>query len=134
METTGFRKCLVGKAFPRDTCKTFCFARLSFLIHSFLTHTIYTSITHICWRMFLRKNPSHKSWKLKIVIPTILYTITCEFSSTPTSLFPCHWEVDNSNTYHTLSECQVRFWCCWKALEEAKFWQMQSGVLRDLES
>ena len=23
---------------------------------------------------------------------------------------------------------------CWEALEEAKFWQMQSGVLRDLES
>ena len=55
-------------------------------------------------------------------------------SSTPTSLFPYHWEVDSLNTYHTLSECQVRIWCCWEALEEARLWWMQSGVLRDLES
>ena len=41
-------------------------------------------------------------------------------SSTSTSPFPYHWEVDNPNTYHTLSECQVRFWCSWEALEEAK--------------
>ena len=41
-------------------------------------------------------------------------------SSTPTSPFPYHWQVDSSNTYHTLSECQVIVWCCWEALEEAK--------------
>ena len=40
------------------------------------------------------------------------------FSSTPTSPFPNPWEVDSSNTYHTHPECKVRFWCCWKALEE----------------
>ena len=129
-----FCKCLAGKAFPRDTHETFCFARLSFLIHSILTHTIYTPITHICWGVLLIENPNHKHWELEIVIPTILYTITCGFSSTLTSPFPYHWEVDSPNTYHTLSECQVRFWCCWEALEEARLWQMQSGVLRDLES
>ena len=89
--------------------ETLCFARLSFMIHSILTHTIYTTITHICWGVFLRENPSHKHWELEIVIPTILYTITCGFSSTPTSLFPYHWEVDSSNTYHTLSKYLVRF-------------------------
>ena len=41
-------------------------------------------------------------------------------SSTPTSPFPYHWEVDSPNTYYTLSECQVKFWCCWEVLEEAK--------------
>ena len=77
---------------------------------------------------------SHKLWELEIVIPTILYTITCGFSSTPTSPFPYHWEVDSPNTYHTLSKCSVRFWCCWEALKEAKLWRMQSGVLWDPES
>ena len=61
---------------------------------------------------FWEENPSHKPWELKIVIPIILYTIHCEFSSTPTSSFPYTWEVDIPNTYHTRSECQVRFWCC----------------------
>ena len=129
METVGFCKCFVGKAFSQDTRKTCCFARLLFLIH-----TIYTLITHRCWRVLLREYPSHKQWELEIVIPTILYIITCGFSSTPTSPFPYHWEVDNPNTYHTLSECSVRFWCCWEALEEARLWQMQSGVLWDPET
>ena len=33
MVIAGFRECLVGKAFPRDTRETFCFANLSYLIH-----------------------------------------------------------------------------------------------------
>ena len=142
METAGFHECLAGKAFSRDTHKTFCFAELSFLIHTIcthtiytpVTHTIYTPVTHICWGVLLRENPSHKHWKLEIVIPTILYTIAYGFSSTPTSPFPYHWEVDSPNTYHTISKCQVRFWCCWKALEEVKLWQMQLGVLRNSKS
>ena len=44
-----FREQLVDKAFLRDTRKTFYFARLSYLIHTFCTHTIYTPITYICW-------------------------------------------------------------------------------------
>ena len=58
METTSFCECFVGKAFPRDTCKTFCFARLSFLIHTIYTHIIYTLITHRCWGVLLKENPS----------------------------------------------------------------------------
>ena len=134
METAGFRECLAGKAFPRDTDKTFYFAELSFLIHTICTHTIYTHITHICWGVLLRENLSHKPWELEIVIPIILYIITCGFFSIPTSPFPYTWEVDSSNTYHTLSKCQVRFWCYWEALEEVRLWRMQSGVLQDLES
>ena len=109
--------CLTGKAFPRDTRETFWFARLCYLIHTFCTHTIYTHITHKCYGGFLRENPNQTPWELEIVIPTIFYTIACGFSSTPTSH---HWEVDSSNTYHTLSECQVIVWCCWEVLEEAK--------------
>ena len=60
METAMFRKCLAGKAFPRDTREIFCFARLSFLIHTFYAYTIYTHITHRCWEVLLRENPSHK--------------------------------------------------------------------------
>ena len=129
-----FCECLAGKPFPRDTCKTFCFAELSILIHSICTHTIYTHITHRCWGVLLRENPSHKPWELEIVIPTILYTIHCGFSLTLTYLFPYTWEVDSPNTYHILSKCQVRFWCYWEALEESRLWRMQSGVLWDPES
>ena len=105
---------------PWDTCETFCFARLCYLIHTFCTYTIYTHITHESWGVLQRENPNHKPWELQIVISTIIYTIACRFSATPISPFPYHWEVDSPNTYHTLSECQMRFWCCWVALEEAK--------------
>ena len=132
--TAGFRKCLAGKAFPQDTRKTFCFVNLSYLIHTIYTHIIYTHITHKCLGVLLRENPNHNPWELEIVIPTFLYTIHCGFSSTPTSPFSYPWEVDNPNTYHNHSECLVRFWCCWEELKEAKLWQMQSSVLRDLES
>ena len=134
METIGFHECLAGKAFPRDTRETFFFVELSYLIHTFFTHTIYTPITHRCWGVLLRENPSHNPWEFQIVLPTFLYTIHCGFSSTPTSPYLYLSKIDSLNTYHTHSKCQVRFWCCWEALEEAKLWRMQSGVLRDPES
>ena len=134
METTGFHECLMGKAFSWDAHETIYFVILSYLFHYILTHTIYTIITHIFWGVLLRENPSHKPWELEIIIPTILYIIACGFSSTPTSPFPYHWEVNSPNTYHTLLECSVRFWCCWEVLEEARLWRMQSGILQDSES
>ena len=121
MVTTSFRKCLADKAFPRDTREIFCFAELLYLIHTICSHTIYTHITHRCWGVLLRENPSHYTWELEIVIPIILYTIHCGFSSTPTSLYPYPWEVDSPNTFHTLLECQVRFWCCWKHWKKPSF-------------
>ena len=121
MVTVGFRECLVGKAFLRDTHETFCFANLSYLIHTISTHTIYTIITHRCWGVLLRENPNHNPWELEIVIPTFLYTIHCGFSSTPTSPFLYPWEVDSPNTYHTHSEYQVRFWCCRKHWKKPSF-------------
>ena len=116
----GWRQlCLASISRVRPSRKTFCFARLSILIHTFYAYTIYTHITHKCWGVILRENPSQTPWELEIVIPTILYTIACGFSSTPTSPFLYHWEVDSPNTYHTLSKCQVKFRCCWEVLEEA---------------
>ena len=120
METVVFREWLAGKAFPRDTRKTFGLSSLSFLIHTSCAYIIYTHITHRCWGVLLKENPSHKPWELEIVIPTYLYTFTCGFSSTPTSPFPYHWEIDSPNIYQTLSECSVGIWCYWEALEEAK--------------
>ena len=111
---------LAGKAFPRDTRETFCPARLYYLIHTFCTYTIYTHIIHKCEGEPLSENPSKNTWELEIVIPTFLYTFVCGISSSLTSPFPYHWEVDSPNTYHTCSECQVIIWCCWKALEEVK--------------
>ena len=120
METIVSREYLAGKAFPRDTRKTFCSAKLYYLIHTFCIHTIYTYITHKWWWESLRENPSKNTWELEIVLPTILYTFVCEISLFSTSPFPYHWEVDSPNTYHTLSECQVIIWYCWEALEETK--------------
>ena len=53
--TAGFRECLASKAFPQDTCKTFCFANFSYLIHQVSTHTIYTHITHILRGVLFRE-------------------------------------------------------------------------------
>ena len=112
--------CLASISQVRPSCETFCFAKLLIQIHTFCAYTIYIHITHKSWGVLMRENPSQTPWKLKIVIPTILYIIACGFSSTPTSPFLYHWEVDSPNTYHTLSECQVIVWCCWEVLEEAK--------------
>ena len=102
----GWRQlCFVSSSWVRLSRETFYFARLSYLIHTFCTHTIYNHITHKCWGVLMRENPSHKPWELEIVIPTYLYTIACGFSSTPTSPFPYHREVDIPNTYHTFLEC-----------------------------
>ena len=79
--------------------------------------------------MLLRENPSHKPSYLEIVIPTNFYTFAYGFSSTPTSPFPYQWEVDSSNTYHTLSECSMGFWCCWEVLEEAKDYRYNIGLV-----
>ena len=118
METTVSHEYLASKAFLRDTREAFCSASLSSLKHTFCAYTIYTHITHKCEESFWEKNPSQTAWELEIVIPTILYTFVLRISSSPTSPFPYHWEVDSPNTYHTLWECQVKFWCCWEVLEE----------------
>ena len=70
------------------------------------------------------ESPAHSSTGTRSeprALPTALeLIIACGFSSTPTSPFPYHWEVDSPNTYHTLLECQVIVWWCWEVLEEAK--------------
>ena len=119
MEIAVSHKYLTGKAFPRDTCEALCSTSLSSLIHTFCAYTIYTDITHKWRGELLIENPSQTPWELEIFIPTILYIFVLGISSSPTSPFPYHWEVDSPNTYHTLWECQVNFWCCWEALEEA---------------
>ena len=120
MEIAVSRKYLASKAFPQDTRETFYSASLSSLIHTFCTHIIYTHFTHKWIGEPLRENPNKNTWELEILLPIILYTFVYGITSSPTSLFPYHWEVDSPNTYHTFWECQVIFWCCWEALEEAK--------------
>ena len=75
----------------------------------FCTHAIYTPITHICWEVLLRENPSHYPWELEIVIPTFLYTIYCGFSSTPTSSFLYHWEIDSQTLTTSFQSVQWGF-------------------------
>ena len=120
MKIATSREYLAGKAFPRNTCETFCSVKLYYLIHSFCTYTIYTHITHKWEGEPLRENPSKNTWELEIIIPTFLYKFVCGISSSLTSPFPYHWEVDSPNTYHTHSVCQVIVWCCWEVLEKVK--------------
>ena len=120
MKTAMSCEYLAGKAFSRDTCEAFCFAKLYYLIHTFCTYTIYTHITHNWEGEPLRENPSKNTWELEIVILTFLYTFVCGISSSLTSPFPYHWNVDSPNIYHTRSEYQVIVWCCWEVLEKAK--------------
>ena len=134
METAVFREYLAGKAFLRDTRETFYFARLCYLIHTFWTHTIYNIITHKCKWELLRENPNKNTWELEIVIPTILYTFVCGISSSPTSPFPYRWEVDSTNTYHTLWECQVRFLVLLGSIGRSQGRQMQHGACCGIRS
>ena len=65
LQTWGFRKYLVGKAFPRSTRETFCFAKSCVLLYQVFTHTIYTPITHKLLGVFFKeKNPRKYTWEL----------------------------------------------------------------------
>ena len=99
METTVSYEYLVGKAFPRDTCETFCSANLYYLIHTFCTHTIYTHITHKCWEVLLRENLSQTPWELEIIIPIYLYTYACGFLQ----LLPLHFHTIERLIVQTLT-------------------------------
>ena len=134
METAVSREYLVGKAFPRDTRKTFCSASLSSLIHIFCAYTIYIHITHKCNRELLRENPSKNTWELEIVNPTILYTFVCGISSSPTSPFPYHWEVNSPNTYHTFKSVQWGFGATGKHWKKPRMADATWSLLRDPES
>ena len=94
-----FRETLASKSFPRDTRKTFCFSRLSFLIHTFYAYTIYTHITHRCWGVLQREKPSRKLWELEIVIPTYLYTLLVDFPQ----LLPLHFHIHERLIAQTLT-------------------------------
>ena len=107
METTVFCEYITGKAFPRDTRKTFCSASLYYLIHTFCTHTIYTHITHNFCGVLLIENPNPKPWELEIAIPTYLYTFACGFPQ----LLPLHFHIIERLIAQTLTTpCQSVKW------------------------
>ena len=118
MVTAGFRECLVGKAFPQDTCEILCFANLLYLIHLISTHTIYTHITHILRGVLLERKLQPLPLRVRDCHTHNFLHNPLWFSSTPTSPYPNPCGVDSPNTYHTHPECKVRFWYCWEALEE----------------
>ena len=70
--------------------------------------------------MLLRENPSQTPRELEIIIPIYLYTYACGFPQLLSLHFHIIERLIVQNTYRTLSKCQMRFWCCWEALEEAK--------------
>ena len=77
-----------------------------------------------------------KVWRLKRLLKIKWISREVSWQAFPRSLYPHYphigrsaflgenlryypWEVDSLNTYHTHSECKVRFWFCCEALEEA---------------
>ena len=126
--TAGFHEYFAGKAFPRDTCETFCFTILTYLIYYVFTHTIYIIITHILRGVSFREKTLDKNpWELEIVIPTILYTILCSFSQ----LLPLHIQIlvrliAQTLTTHILS-VKWGFGVIRKHWKKPFVWWMQSG-------
>ena len=114
------REYFARKAILWGTRETFCLVKIKLLYQILYPHYKYPHYPWNVWSSFQRENHSRNTWELEIVIPTYLYTFACGFSSTPTSPFPYHWEVNSPNTYHTRLECQVIIWYYWEALEEAK--------------
>ena len=98
METTMSREYLAGKAFSRDIL--FC-QPVQSDTHFLCLHYLYPYYPQMKGEL-LRENPSQTPWELEIVILTILYTFVLRISSSFTSPFPYHWEVDSPNTCYTL--------------------------------
>ena len=108
---TGWRQlCFASSSRVRPSCETLakhsvlpdCPILYTLSIPTPYIPTLPTNVEECFWEKTLATNLE----ELEIVIPTYLYTISCGFSSTPTSPFPYHWEVDSLNTYCILSECR----------------------------
>ena len=75
-----------------------CPIQCTLFVSTLYISSLPTNVEECFWEKTLTTNLE----ELEIVILTHLYIFTCEFSSTYTSQFPYHWEVDSPNTYHTL--------------------------------
>ena len=133
--STGWRQlCLSSMAFPRDTRETFCSASLYYLIHTFCTHTIYTHITHKCWEIFLRENPSQTPWELEIIIPIYLYTYACGFPQ----VLPLHFHTIERLIAQTLTtpiqSVKWDFGAAGKHWKKPRMADATRSLLRDPES
>ena len=122
MVTTGFRECLVGKAFPQDTHEIFCFANLSYLIHQVSTHTIYTHIIHTLKGVLFRE----KTLAITLENERLLYP---QFSTNPLGF------IAQTLTTPILS-VKWGFGTAEKHWKKSFVWWMQSGWIawsRELE-
>ena len=103
--------------------KVLVWQKIVLLYQIFCPHYKYHHYLKIVRSVLQRENPSKYIWELEIVLCTYNHLhIFLWFSSTPTFPSLDFWEVVSPNTYHIHSECQVRFWCCWEALEGANHW------------
>ena len=134
MKTAVSREYLAGKAFLWDIRETFCSVSLYYLIHTFCTHTIYTHITHKWYGVLLRENPSQTSWELKIVIPTILYTIAYGFSLTSTSPFHIIKRLIVQTLTTPFQSVQWGFGVIGKHWKKPRMADATWSLLRDLEN
>ena len=119
METAVTCEYLAGKVFNETLARHFV------LLVCTIRYTLSVPILYIptfpqMLRSTSERKPKTNTLKVRDYHTHISLHLCLWISSTLTSPFPYHWEVDSLNTYHTLSECQVRFWCCSEALEEAK--------------
>ena len=99
MEIAVFRKCLAGKAFLRDTRETFCFAELSILIHSILTHTIYTPLPTYVEMCFWEKTLATNLESLRLLYPQFSTQLLMDFPQ----LLPLHFHTIEKLIAQTLT-------------------------------
>ena len=76
--------------------------------HFLCLHYLYPHYPQML-RSAAERNLSHKPWELEIVIPTYLYTFAYGFSSTPTSSFLYHWEIDSQTLTTSFQSVQWGF-------------------------
>ena len=120
-------KCFARRAILWCTRETLCLSKKLFALPNSLP-TLYIPLLRTkCKVCFLERKPSQIHLRVRDCYTYNHLHIFSWFSSTPTSPSLHPWEVFSPNTYHTHFECQVRFWCCWKALEGDIHWRMQSG-------
>ena len=116
--------CLASISQVRPSCKIptrhsvlpVCTIWYTLFVPTLYIPTLPTNVKEWFWEKTIAKHLESQ----RLSYPYISAHMLVGFLNSYLSISKYHWEVDSPNTYHTLSECQVRFWCYWEVLEEAK--------------
>ena len=112
METAVFRKQLACKAFPRGTCKTFCFARLLFLIHTFVPTLFIPTLPTNVKECFREKTLVTNLESQRLLYPHISIHLLVDFPQ----LLPLHFNTIERLIVQTLTKPFQSVQLCFSAV------------------